>query len=296
MVSAGFKTLPLHNQVMTLGEWGWIIGSKQVIQKALTVLEDIPLPESRPTLLRLYRHYNIASSKRDSGGYVRAAVLRALRNIAQHDDIALIENAAWPDKVDDATPLRSEALIALSELDTNIASFYCVRLLVDQHTSKMSGEPALTAVRVLASIGHYLPLYQFAIQSYDPIPEVLSECLKSLTEIPHVLLHSLIQRYQDAENELVLAGLFDLIVEHESGKDFSEFVTEFLQETRQYELYHYLATTVVAKRKEYWITWLMGLAKDERDPRKVASLIDAFSLIRNEKSARKLIEKLASRI
>lgn len=25
---AGFRTLPLHNQVMTLGEWGWIIGSK----------------------------------------------------------------------------------------------------------------------------------------------------------------------------------------------------------------------------------------------------------------------------
>ena len=28
IATAGFKTLPLHNQVMTLGEWGWIIGSK----------------------------------------------------------------------------------------------------------------------------------------------------------------------------------------------------------------------------------------------------------------------------
>lgn len=28
VASAGFKTLPLHNQVMTLGEWGWVIGSK----------------------------------------------------------------------------------------------------------------------------------------------------------------------------------------------------------------------------------------------------------------------------
>ncbi len=27
MLAAGFKTLPLHNQVVTLGEWGWIIGS-----------------------------------------------------------------------------------------------------------------------------------------------------------------------------------------------------------------------------------------------------------------------------
>ena len=28
MQSAGFETLPIHNQVLTLGEWGWIIGSK----------------------------------------------------------------------------------------------------------------------------------------------------------------------------------------------------------------------------------------------------------------------------
>jgi spermidine synthase len=27
--SAGFTTLPIHNQVVTLGEWGWVIGSKE---------------------------------------------------------------------------------------------------------------------------------------------------------------------------------------------------------------------------------------------------------------------------
>ena len=29
MQQVGFTTLPLHNQVITLGEWGWVIGSKQ---------------------------------------------------------------------------------------------------------------------------------------------------------------------------------------------------------------------------------------------------------------------------
>jgi len=28
MSAAGFETLPLHNQVLTLGEWGWVIGTK----------------------------------------------------------------------------------------------------------------------------------------------------------------------------------------------------------------------------------------------------------------------------
>ena len=30
MEAAGFHTAPLHNQVITLGEWGWILGSKRL--------------------------------------------------------------------------------------------------------------------------------------------------------------------------------------------------------------------------------------------------------------------------
>ncbi|QNR26011.1 polyamine aminopropyltransferase [Croceimicrobium hydrocarbonivorans] len=29
MMAAGFETLPLHNHVITLGEWGWVLGQKQ---------------------------------------------------------------------------------------------------------------------------------------------------------------------------------------------------------------------------------------------------------------------------
>lgn len=32
---AGFTALPIHNQVLTLGEWGWIIGSKSLKKKEL---------------------------------------------------------------------------------------------------------------------------------------------------------------------------------------------------------------------------------------------------------------------
>ena len=30
MTAAGFQTIPLHNQVLTMGEWGWILGSKSI--------------------------------------------------------------------------------------------------------------------------------------------------------------------------------------------------------------------------------------------------------------------------
>ena len=48
MSEAGFSTVPIHNQVITLGEWGWILGSKSLSQtqfkNALVELEfkDIP--------------------------------------------------------------------------------------------------------------------------------------------------------------------------------------------------------------------------------------------------------------
>lgn len=47
MQEAGFGTLPLHNQILTMGEWGWIIGSRKkdnpLKQKALSLsFENTP--------------------------------------------------------------------------------------------------------------------------------------------------------------------------------------------------------------------------------------------------------------
>ena len=48
MQQAGFTTIPLHNQVVTLGEWGWVLGAKDVekdrLKNALQNLDlgDIP--------------------------------------------------------------------------------------------------------------------------------------------------------------------------------------------------------------------------------------------------------------
>lgn len=35
MKKAGFTTIPMHNQVITLGEWGWILGAKNISSKNL---------------------------------------------------------------------------------------------------------------------------------------------------------------------------------------------------------------------------------------------------------------------
>jgi spermidine synthase len=48
MSEAGFATVPLHNQVITLGEWGWIAGAKSLTNdqftRALRVLDFEGIP------------------------------------------------------------------------------------------------------------------------------------------------------------------------------------------------------------------------------------------------------------
>lgn len=43
LLESGFKTLPLHNQILTLGEWSWIIGSKKTI--SINELNNIKLKD-----------------------------------------------------------------------------------------------------------------------------------------------------------------------------------------------------------------------------------------------------------
>lgn len=45
MKQTGFNTIPFHNQILTMGEWGWVLGSKRNVNKEdLAVLEFSDLP------------------------------------------------------------------------------------------------------------------------------------------------------------------------------------------------------------------------------------------------------------
>lgn len=47
MKSANFSTLPLHNQILSMGQWGWVLGTKEKMTKdnMLTKLTRFNLPE-----------------------------------------------------------------------------------------------------------------------------------------------------------------------------------------------------------------------------------------------------------
>ena len=266
---------------------------KQILEAALRVLQDYPDPENRSLLLDLYRHYAETGPKRDPGMYLRAAILRALRPVAHHADLPLVEQAAltyeiMPSRHDaEGAELRALALSIMNDLDDRLAGYYAVKLLVDHTTSEMSGEPALTAAKILSAQGLTLPLYQYLVGTNDKAPEVVAACLRGLENLPETLLAKLVATYRFNGSEIVLLGLFDLLLTHPQGKVFSDVFTGFLAATGSFELYRYVALALITGGKPELMGNFLERVKTEKDPLKQEIILELLPLIQgNDLKAR----------
>lgn len=234
------------------------IGDRELTASVLRVLGKTPTPEARKPLLDLYARYAENGVAFDAGGYVRAAILTALRPSLEPSDHALLTTAVTtyefppPQFKEETAPLRSAALVSLNVLDDASTRYHAARLLADEYTDRMSGEPALSAVQVLGTQGETVLLYHYAMQHESAtVPEVLAESLRNLTDLPESLVDGLIERHGESKQDVVLAGLFDLLLTHEfplEKRPHSQaFIDEFLLETEQYDAYRYLVSTAVAQ-------------------------------------------------
>lgn len=198
--------------------------STQVVSEALEALAHAPVREGRPLLLRLYTYYDKAGVKRDAG-----------------EDLP-------PQREECAGDLRAAGLVLLSQLDPMLASFRCARLLVDVHTSRMSGEPAISAIRILARQGspfplqrHLLPLYSYLFAQDERLPEVEAECLRHLAGASASAVSSVLSYYTapisigtgialpryETRDDAALLGLLDLVLASPTTTRVSLFTSSF---------------------------------------------------------------------
>ncbi len=259
----------------------------QVVQAALQVLQDNPSRDARPALLRQYAFRDTDGNRRDPGGYIRTEILRILRQDVRHEELPLFERATWtyefmPGHDEVCSSVRANALIALNEVEPTLAAYHAVRLLTDRHTARMSGEPAVTAARILASQSRHLPLYGYAVGA-GAVPEVIAECLRGLAVLPSTLLPPLVETYRNTDDEIVLIGLFDLILSHPAGAAHRDFVRQFLRETTLEDVHRYVVTAIVARREQDLIGDLVDLARSETNRRKRENLLEALSLVPNDR-------------
>lgn len=265
--------------------------SLPVVEAALAVLVERAEPAARPVLLDRFAHYGGPGLKQDLGGHLRTAILKALRPIARPADMPLLERSAFTYEFtyygEAASGIRSAAIVTLNELDPERASYHAARLLGDQHTHRMSGEPAVSAVRLLAAGHHLLPLYAYAMADPpelpegmpDPrVPEVVAECLRHLTGVPEALLDPVLERHGTTEDDIVLLGLLDLLLGHPTTARFTPHLLTYLRAPRRYDVFRYLVTIIIARRRDDLLAGLADLMGAEPDPRKRQLFRDAVAL------------------
>ncbi len=252
----------------------------RAVRAALTVLVERPTLEARPALVARFEHLMADGVKRDAGAYLRAAILTALRSVALPEDAPMLERAARtyeflpPTRSEEAHQLRSGALVVLNEIEPKLAGLHAVRLLADAHTSRLSGEPALTAARLLAAQEQILPLYYYALHQPAPQSEVLAECLKNLAGLPEAAALELVERHGASEDEVALVGVVDLALALEPV----DWVRGFMRSTTKYAVYHYLLTRLAASHAPRWLGLLAEAAAQERDDRKLRLVEEALEL------------------
>ena len=271
---------------------------------------------------QLYAYYDDAGVKRDAGGDLRIALIGALLPIAEPQDQALAERAVStyeflpPNREECTSGLRAAGLVLLNNLDPVLASFHCTRSLVDGYTARMSGEPAVSAARLLASQvshlpyqGHLLPLYSYLFQ-YKCHPEVEGECLRQLAKAPEGIVESILSHYttcisvgtgtpvprHEKKDDVVLLGLFDLLLTSSKESACLSFIEAFLCKTQRYDIYHYVLTTIIANHSSQAWKLLLKVAQDEREPEKIQLLLSALTLMQHDPAIEKVIRELQQKI
>ena len=170
------------------------------------------------------------------------------------------------------------ALVALTQLDDELAGYHAARLLNDPNADEMSGEPGLTAARALASLGLLPPLYAYAMREDAAVSaDVVSECLRSLTALPLPLLPGVIERHGKSKDVAILAGLCDLLIGHAAGPQGVDYLRDTLAHTADADLLRYVALAMLSQRDAALRAAVLDAARLETRPPRVAAYREALA-------------------
>lgn len=252
----------------------------EVVQAAIEILRERALPELREQLLAKYAWCRAHPHRRDGGGFIRAAIVRAMVPVSSPEDSALFQEAVLTYEMDGPTEvcgdLRAAGLIALNDIDPDLAASYAARFLLDPQFT-FSGEPVTTAIKLLASHSNLAPIFG-ALSWGMGRSDVIAEGLRNLTEIHDDLLPILVERYIKDEDEQIILGLFELLLGHRTRDTWSETIRQWFQTTTVMDLYGIVAIQVVASRSEVLIGMLRDIRSTEVDRLRLGMLDQALEL------------------
>ena len=252
----------------------------------LAALSVAGLPQNedeRDAMLSLYRWLDEGGTTRDLNAGTRIRILKALRLAKLHAPPELLLRAvhtvehAPPGGLDEAAGLRAAALVSLLDIDDELAGYHAARLLVDHETSQFSGEPAVTAATVLATLDRLEPLYAYVMRTPQGQSEVIAEALNALVEAPETIVREVVEHLLAFDDEPVVASVFELILRRDD-QQWTASIRAFLAGEQRPNLLRYVVTTVAAERRPWQIDLLRERVAIETAPKRRTILTEALSL------------------
>jgi hypothetical protein len=264
----------------------------KVLEPALDVLRTAALYRDHPSRVAAVREALRArfddltenGTRFDQGCELRVEIAKVLREIVAPEDRDLAERGLRtiqlqpPARVDVAQALRGQCLLLLERVDSKRAGFYAVDLLQDPHTSEFNGEPAVTAIQVLAERGEILPIWALARRPGLP-PDVLAQAFASLRRAPADLQSAALLGHLNAALADGINGEGTALVAAEAIilnglKEAYPRVLELLRSTTNRNLFLYLATTIARSDDPDLRAQLTRLRGSLTDPDKLGVLRD----------------------
>jgi hypothetical protein len=258
----------------------------RVLEPALEILAEAAPSRARSALRDRFLDLTENGVRFDQDCALRIGIVRALRPIGSPDDRDLAITGVRtiqlqpPSRIDVAQALRGQSLLLLREADPERVDYYAVELLGDPHLSTFSGEPAVTAIQVLAARGQILPIWALARRPGLP-PDVLAQAFASLRQAPadlqvDALLGHLAHAatLDEAGEPTALVAAEAIVLNRLPGA--YPAVAKLLRETSNRNLFLYLVMAMVRNGDDALRAMLHELQRNERDRDKMAILADAL--------------------
>jgi hypothetical protein len=244
--------------------------SRQMIDDALRVLDKLELNAEDCPILRDKLRYYIDHTGKDSGALIREQLIRLLGRIGDPADTHLfVLGARTYDRKpvsDTAQTCRAAALVALAGVDRTLACVHAARLLGEPDTSPQSGEPAITAISVLARFNEPLPVYAFILrQGMDfargGMGEVVGRALELLgADFPPEEYADALAPILELDVPAATAGAINHIVNGRVAVLYP-LLERILDETGNADLHYYGLVTLAAARDDTLTERLYACAK-----------------------------------
>lgn len=273
-------------------------GSPDILRLALESLGELVQMSDRPELLSVFSYFSENGPKRDPVGTVRVEVLKALWHLRSRDDRELAAAAVRtfePGFNSNGELIRAAGLAVMGAIDPETAALMAAQILGSGDANQFNGEPSLTAVRLLASLEERSALLLFALGPPSQ-PELAAEALRSLAGIPMEFLAGLIQSASKSEDETILVGLADLIVQLPPAPETLAAARGLLRDAPLPELYEFFVSSVVASRRQDLLALVLEALPSEMSAKRLQGARNALELAPRSPELEQAITDLDARL